>query len=117
MRLCLTIFLCALFRYFLVCVGAASKSVCCCLYRSVASLGVFLTPIPFPSSKRSSLFFFLSFFSLSLLQRILAQGSCQIDHAIDDLEGAEAYDTAMIMVEFEGGRTAVIDVCRQAPYG
>lgn len=55
--------------------------------------------------------------SLSLLQRILAQGSCQIDHAIDDLDGAEAFDTAMIMVEFEGGRTAVIDVCRQAPYG
>ena len=55
--------------------------------------------------------------SLSSLQRILAQGSCQIDHAIDDLEGAEAYDTAMIMVEFEDGKTAVIDVCRQAPYG
>lgn len=51
------------------------------------------------------------------LQRILASGSCQIDHAIDSLEGAEAFDTAMIMVEFEGGRQAVIDVCRQAPYG
>lgn len=51
------------------------------------------------------------------LQRILASGSCQIDHAIDELDGAEAYDTAMIMVEFERGRTAVIDVCRQAPYG
>lgn len=50
-------------------------------------------------------------------QRILASGSCQIDHAIDELDGAEAFDTAMIMVEFEGGRTAVIDVCRQAPYG
>lgn len=49
--------------------------------------------------------------------RILASGSCQIDHAIDELDGAEAFDTAMIMVEFEGGRTAVIDVCRQAPYG
>lgn len=50
-------------------------------------------------------------------QRILASGSCQIDHAIEELEGAEAYDTAAIMVEFEGGKTAVIDVCRQAPYG
>ncbi|CAM9176211.1 unnamed protein product [Pylaiella littoralis] len=50
-------------------------------------------------------------------KRILAQGSCQIDHAIDGLEGAEAFDTAMIMVEFEDGKTAVIDVCRQAPYG
>ena len=54
---------------------------------------------------------------LVFLQRILASGSCQIDHAIDALDGAEAYDTAMVMVEFEGGRTAVIDVCRQAPYG
>lgn len=51
------------------------------------------------------------------LQRILAQGSCQIDHAIDDLQGPEAFDTAMVMVEFESGKTAVIDVCRQAPYG
>ena len=50
-------------------------------------------------------------------QRILASGSCQIDHAIDQLEGPEAYDTAMVMVEFDRGRTAVIDVCRQAPYG
>ncbi|CAM9196965.1 unnamed protein product [Ectocarpus sp. 6 AP-2014] len=49
--------------------------------------------------------------------RILAQGSCQIDHAIETLDGPEAFDTAMIMVEFEGGKTAVIDVCRQAPYG
>ncbi|CAN0094401.1 unnamed protein product, partial [Discosporangium mesarthrocarpum] len=50
-------------------------------------------------------------------KRILASGSCHIDHSIDELEGPEAYDTATIMVEYEGGKTAVIDVCRQAPYG
>lgn len=50
-------------------------------------------------------------------QRILATGSCHIDHAIENLEGPEAYDTATIMVEYENGRMAVIDVCRQAVYG
>jgi myo-inositol 2-dehydrogenase/D-chiro-inositol 1-dehydrogenase len=50
-------------------------------------------------------------------QRILAVGSCQIDKAIEVLEGPEAYDTATIIVEYEGGRTATIDVCRQAVYG
>lgn len=54
---------------------------------------------------------------LSRAQRILAQGSCQIDHAIESLEGPEAYDTANIMVEYENGKTAIIDVCRQAVYG
>lgn len=77
-------------------------------------LSVCLTLFPlssFPVSTRLSL-------SLSgWLQRILAQGSCQIDHEIESLDGPEAFDTAMIMVEFESGKTAVIDVCRQAPYG
>jgi Oxidoreductase family, C-terminal alpha/beta domain len=51
------------------------------------------------------------------LQRILAVGSCHIDSAIRTLPGPEAYDTATIVVEYENGRTATIDVCRQAPYG
>lgn len=54
---------------------------------------------------------------LPRVQRILAQGSCQIDHAIESLEGPEAFDTANIMVEYENGKTAIIDVCRQAVYG
>lgn len=53
----------------------------------------------------------------SSLQRILATGSCHIDRDIEDLEGPEAYDTATVMVEYEGGKVACIDVCRQAPYG
>lgn len=60
---------------------------------------------------------FFLFFCLCKLKRILASGSCQIDKAIEELDGAEAYDTAMVMVEYPGGKTAVIDVCRQAPYG
>ena len=48
---------------------------------------------------------------------ILASGSCQIDKAIEELPGAEAYDTAMIIMKFANGKTAQIDVCRQAPYG
>jgi myo-inositol 2-dehydrogenase / D-chiro-inositol 1-dehydrogenase len=50
-------------------------------------------------------------------QRILAVGSCHIDRSIEVLPGPEAYDTATIIVEYENGRTATIDVCRQAPYG
>ncbi|CAM9161011.1 unnamed protein product [Chrysoparadoxa australica] len=50
-------------------------------------------------------------------KRILASGSCHIDKSIADLPGPEAYDTATIMVEYENGKVAVIDVCRQAPYG
>eukprot|EP00612_Vaucheria_litorea_P005146 CAMPEP_0171461340 /NCGR_PEP_ID=MMETSP0945-20130129/5828_1 /TAXON_ID=109269 /ORGANISM="Vaucheria litorea, Strain CCMP2940" /LENGTH=387 /DNA_ID=CAMNT_0011987669 /DNA_START=222 /DNA_END=1385 /DNA_ORIENTATION=+ len=50
-------------------------------------------------------------------KRILAVGSCHIDKSIEVLPGAEAYDTATIIVEYENGKTATIDVCRQAPYG
>lgn len=48
---------------------------------------------------------------------ILASGSCHIDTRIEALPGAEAYDTANIIVRYAGGREAIIDVCRQAPYG
>jgi len=50
-------------------------------------------------------------------EAILAVGSCQIDKAIEALEGAEAYDTAHVLIRFPGGVQAAIDVCRQAPYG
>jgi len=48
---------------------------------------------------------------------ILASGSCQIDKAIEVLPGAEAFDTANIVMRFANGKEAIIDVCRQAPYG
>ena len=48
---------------------------------------------------------------------ILAMGSCQIDKAIEVLPGAEAFDTATILMKFANGKDAMIDVCRQAPYG
>ena len=48
---------------------------------------------------------------------ILASGSCQIDKSIEVLSGAEAYDTAHVIMRFANGKTANIDVCRQAPYG
>jgi len=48
---------------------------------------------------------------------VLATGSCQIDKAIEVLPGAEAYDTATIILRFANGKEAMIDVCRQAPYG
>ena len=48
---------------------------------------------------------------------ILASGSCHIDKKILELEGPEAYDTANIMVRYANGKEAIIDVCRQAPYG
>jgi len=50
-------------------------------------------------------------------EAILAVGSCQIDNEIESLEGAEAYDTANMLIRFPGGKVAAIDVCRQAPYG
>uniref|UniRef100_A0A6V1RSK2 Gfo/Idh/MocA-like oxidoreductase N-terminal domain-containing protein n=1 Tax=Heterosigma akashiwo TaxID=2829 RepID=A0A6V1RSK2_HETAK len=50
-------------------------------------------------------------------EEILAVGSCMIDDAILELEGPEAYDTATIVIKYQGGATATIDVCRQAPYG
>eukprot|EP00310_Coccolithus_braarudii_P023452 CAMPEP_0183340224 /NCGR_PEP_ID=MMETSP0164_2-20130417/6848_1 /TAXON_ID=221442 /ORGANISM="Coccolithus pelagicus ssp braarudi, Strain PLY182g" /LENGTH=415 /DNA_ID=CAMNT_0025510325 /DNA_START=39 /DNA_END=1286 /DNA_ORIENTATION=- len=48
---------------------------------------------------------------------ILASGSCAIDPAIKVLPGAEAFDTATIVMRFANGKEAMIDVCRQAPYG
>ena len=48
---------------------------------------------------------------------ILASGSCHIDKKIQKLEGPEAYDTASVIVRFTNGKEAIIDVCRQAPYG
>ena len=48
---------------------------------------------------------------------ILATGSCMIDKSIAVLPGPEAYDTASMIIKFEGGKQAMIDVCRQATYG
>ncbi|EWM20418.1 oxidoreductase, partial [Nannochloropsis gaditana] len=50
-------------------------------------------------------------------ESILALGSCHIDERIGSLPGAEAFDTAVVIVKYPGGKTATIDVCRQAPYG
>jgi myo-inositol 2-dehydrogenase/D-chiro-inositol 1-dehydrogenase len=33
------------------------------------------------------------------------------------LPGAEAFDTATVLMKFANGKDAMIDVCRQAPYG
>ena len=44
---------------------------------------------------------------------ILAEGSCHVDKRISTLPGAEAFDTAVIVVKYPGGKTATIDVCRQ----
>ena len=49
--------------------------------------------------------------------KVLATGACNIDKSIEVLPGPEAYDTATIVVQFENGKDAIIDVCRQAPYG
>lgn len=40
-----------------------------------------------------------------------------IDKEILKLPGAEAFDTASIIIKYPGGKHAFIDVCRQAPYG
>ena len=37
--------------------------------------------------------------------------------ALQTLPGPEAYDTANILIRYPGGKEAIIDVCRQAPYG
>ena len=50
-------------------------------------------------------------------EAVFAHGACHIDQSIVALPGAEAYDTANILVQFANGKTAQIDVCRQAPYG
>ena len=44
-------------------------------------------------------------------------GSCQVDPSIAQLPGAEAFDTATVVMRFANGADAMIDVCRQAPYG
>jgi len=48
---------------------------------------------------------------------LLALGSCHIDKSIEVLEGSEAFDTASCLVRFPGGKSAMIDVCRQSSYG
>ena len=48
---------------------------------------------------------------------VLASGSCQIDQSITTLPGPEAFDTATVIMRFANGKEAMIDVCRQAPYG
>jgi len=48
---------------------------------------------------------------------ILASGSCHINKGIEALDGPEAYDTANVIVKYANGKEAIIDVCRQAPYG
>merc|ERR1719440_2088961 len=49
--------------------------------------------------------------------KVLASGSCNVDEAIKELEGPEAMDTATVVVRFENGKDAIIDVCRKAVYG
>jgi myo-inositol 2-dehydrogenase / D-chiro-inositol 1-dehydrogenase len=48
---------------------------------------------------------------------ILASGMCTVSPEIKVLPGAEAFDTAHVLMRFANGKEAVIDVCRQAPYG
>lgn len=48
---------------------------------------------------------------------ILASGLNCVSEEIRNLDGPEKYDTAHIIVRFANGREAMIDVCRQAPYG
>ena len=50
-------------------------------------------------------------------EAILAYGACMIDKEILKLPGAEAFDTASVIIKYPGGKHACIDVCRQAPYG
>ena len=49
--------------------------------------------------------------------KVMATGKCNLDKSIEVLPGPEAFDTATIIVRFENGKDAVIDVCRQAVYG
>jgi len=50
-------------------------------------------------------------------RRILARGSNMVQPEVADLSGSEAFDTANILVEFESGVVASIEVCRKAAYG
>lgn len=47
-------------------------------------------------------------------QEIFATGSCHIDKSIEVLPAPECFDTATVVVKYKEGRTAMIDVCRQA---
>ena len=52
--------------------------------------------------------------------KIYATGACNVDKQILELKSSnpsEAIDTANILVEFESGSTATIQVCRRATYG
>ncbi|KAG5184863.1 oxidoreductase [Tribonema minus] len=52
--------------------------------------------------------------------KIYATGACNVDKAILELKDSnpsEAIDTANILIEFESGSTATIQVCRRATYG
>uniref|UniRef100_A0A6S8B8Q1 EF-hand domain-containing protein n=1 Tax=Aureoumbra lagunensis TaxID=44058 RepID=A0A6S8B8Q1_9STRA len=57
------------------------------------------------------------FFMASEPTEILASGMTCVSDDILHLDGPEKYDTATIIVRFANGREAIIDVCRQAPYG
>lgn len=48
---------------------------------------------------------------------VMASGSNCVSPEIRGFEGPEKYDTAHMIVRFANGREAIIDVCRQAPYG
>jgi myo-inositol 2-dehydrogenase/D-chiro-inositol 1-dehydrogenase len=52
--------------------------------------------------------------------KIYATGSCQVDEEIlqlKDSNPSEAIDTANILIEFQSGSSATIQVCRRATYG
>jgi inositol 2-dehydrogenase len=52
--------------------------------------------------------------------QVYATGACNVDKQILELKASnpsEAIDTANILVEFESGSTATIQVCRRATYG
>ncbi|CAM9510035.1 unnamed protein product [Sphacelaria rigidula] len=52
--------------------------------------------------------------------KVYATGACNVDKSIEALKDSnpsEAIDTANILVEFESGSTATIQVCRRATYG
>ncbi|CAB1105854.1 unnamed protein product [Ectocarpus sp. CCAP 1310/34] len=52
--------------------------------------------------------------------RVYATGACNVDKSILELKDSnpsEAIDTANILIEFESGSTATIQVCRKATYG
>lgn len=52
--------------------------------------------------------------------KVYATGACNIDKRILELKNSnpsEAIDTANILIEFENGATATIQVCRKATYG